>query len=74
MSEISCSARIRELSDEHYNQQISFADYRQQRREILDQLDEELNAADAESSEDSTKVSLLGKAVAFFRNDTLEEN
>jgi len=74
MSELSCTAKLSELSDEHYNQQISFEEYREQRRKILDELDAELNVVEVDSARNSTRTSLLSKAVAFFKNNGLSEN
>ncbi len=39
----SYAAQLRKLTEDYYNQLISMQDYRQQRKQILDEIDAEFN-------------------------------
>ncbi len=81
MSDLSYSAMLRSLSADHYYQRITREEYRQQRRQILDRIDEEFNGrrqrGEIEEMEDEmqqgTDQSILMKTIAFFKNKDLDE-
>lgn len=81
MSEMTYSARLRELSKNYYQSHIGFEEYRSLRKEVLDKIDEEFNgykpvagSSDmSESGTESSESSLLMKTVAFFKNKDIED-
>ena len=79
MSELSYSARLRELSKNYYQSHIGYEEYRSQRKEVLDKIDEEFNGrkptaeTQADNDSESGESSLLMKTVAFFKNKDIED-
>lgn len=79
MSELSYSARLRDLSKNYYQSHLGYEEYRSLRKEVLDKIDEEFNGrkplsepeqgAEAESGDSS----LLMKTVAFFKNKDIDD-
>ncbi len=62
------------LSDDYYRNRISFEEYRQQRNQLLQALDEELNGVTAiEEKADSQSESLLDKALSFLKIDSVHK-
>lgn len=61
------AGRLRQLTDDYCRHHIAFAEYRQLRKQILDQLDEELNGVRYGSPEDRPKASVMDKAAEFFQ-------
>lgn len=47
MTIIECNKQLRVLTDAHENYTISMSDYRQQRKQIFDRLDKDMNGTDA---------------------------
>ena len=76
MSELSYSARLRDLSKDYYQSHLGFEDYRRLRKEVLDKIDEEFNGRRPVMSEqtDDTQPgsSVLMKTIAFFKNNDIE--
>ena len=81
MTDISYSAKLRELSKDYYQNHIRFDEYRSQRKLIIDKIDEEFNArkvndldkmqeANEPSGEES---SVFMKTIAFFKNNDVDE-
>ena len=77
MIELSYSARLRELSKDYYQTHLGFEEYRSQRKEVLDKIDEEYNGRKITAAEDDTEVkstesSILMKTIAFFKNSDID--
>ena len=75
MSELSYSARLRDLSKDYYQSHLGFEDYRRLRKEVLDKIDEEFNgrrtvAEQAENQAENSSV--LMKTIAFFKNNDID--
>ena len=79
MNDLSYAAMLRNLSSDYYYQRISKQDYRLQRRQILEKIDEEFNGKKnimieeqqtPESADDDQSIFM--KTIAFFRNKDLE--
>ena len=70
-------ASLRSLSDDHYNNRISFAEYREQRGKLLQLIDEELNGVKIINHSDIEKgdvdESLIDKALSFLKLDKQKE-
>lgn len=70
-------ASLRSLSDDYYNNQISFVEYREQRSKLLQLIDEELNGViftDQSNIETgNTDESLIDKALSFLKLDKQKE-
>ena len=80
MSDLSYSALIRDLSKHYYYRQIARQDYRHQRRELLERIDEEYNGRNNSNIEDLEQPatqqhdqSMLMKTIAFFKNKDVDE-
>lgn len=76
MSDISYSDKLRNLSRQYYQNQISFDEYRLQRKSVLDRIDEEFNGVktivpDIASQQDTSSVFM--KTISFFRNKDINE-
>lgn len=79
MTDISYSAALRDLSEQHSNRTISLAEYRQRRRAILNKIDEEFNGnksmdgdMDEQFQEPQEDASIFMKTIAFFKNKKIE--
>jgi len=74
MSEISYSARLRDLSKDYYQSHLGFEDYRRLRKEVLDKIDEEFNGRRAvtEQTQEAADSSVLMKTIAFFKNNDID--
>lgn len=81
MSDISYSAKLRELSKDYYQNHIRFDEYRSQRKLIIDKIDEEFNARKTNDSEKQPETdesadqesSVFMKTIAFFKNNDVDE-
>jgi len=80
MSDISYSAKLRDLSKEYYQNHIRLEEYRSLRKVVLDRIDEEFNGRKAEesSSEESDNKSVddssvFMKTIAFFKNNDVDD-
>ena len=66
-------ASLRTLSDDHYQGRISFAEYREQRNQLLALIDEDLNGVKIinqdEVKEEITPESFVDKALSFLKMD-----
>lgn len=66
-------ATLRTLSDDHYQGKISFAEYREQRNQLLALIDEDLNGVKIinkdEVKEEITPESFVDKALSFLKMD-----
>ncbi len=64
-------ALLETLVDDYYRNQIGFDEYRQQRDQILQALDQELNGVTAiNETKDLQSESLLDKALSFLKIDS----
>ena len=74
MSDLSYSARLRELSKDYYQSHLAFEDYRAQRKEVLDKIDEEFNGHRAHqvADEEPDDPSALMKTIAFFKDSDID--
>ena len=83
MSDISHSAKLRELSKDYYQNHIRLDEYRSRRKLIIDKIDEEFNghkttgaALDSDMNESdnaSEESSVFMKTIAFFKNSDIDE-
>ncbi|HEY9052477.1 MAG TPA: hypothetical protein VIQ03_13080 [Gammaproteobacteria bacterium] len=76
MNDLSYSTMVRNLSRDYYNQIISKEDYRNQRRILLDKIDEEYNGRKIikpEQEDNENDQSFFMKTVAFFKNKDLDQ-
>ncbi len=66
-------ASLRTLSDDHYQGRISFAQYREQRSQLLALIDEDLNGIKITNQNEQEEVkaseSLVDKALSFLKMD-----
>lgn len=74
MSETSFSEMLRSLSKEYYQSHIGFEEYRAQRKNILDKIDEEINGRKAtdpqiDEAEDSSRTM---NTIAFFKSTDID--
>jgi len=79
MSDISYSAKLRDLSKEYYQNHIRLDEYRSQRKIIIDKIDEEFNGrktddmVDEPEVEDNNQSSVFMKTIAFFKNNDVDD-
>jgi len=83
MSDISYSAKLRELSKDYYQNHIRLDEYRSQRKLIIDTIDEEFNGRRIESNQLDTNAtntdqaaddsSVFMKTIAFFKNSDVDD-
>ena len=81
MTDISYSAKLRELSKDYYQNHIRFDEYRSQRKLIIDKIDEEFNARkvnDLDKMQEANEPpgeesSVFMKTIAFFKNNDVDE-
>lgn len=83
MSDISYSAKLRDLSKDYYQNHIRLEEYRSKRKLIIDKIDEEYNGRkttgatlDSDTNEsDNTHEdsSVFMKTIAFFKNSDVDE-
>ncbi len=76
MSDINLSSVLRNLSDNYYNQILSRGEYLQERKKILDKIDEEYNGRTIEvkTDADDTEDPGLMQTVSFMRDETFEDS
>ncbi len=74
MSDTSYSATLRRLSQDYFQNHISFEEYRIQRKIILDKIDEEFNGRQSPDlpAEESEQLSLSMNTIAFFKGDDVD--
>jgi hypothetical protein len=74
MSNNNYSVILRNLSNRFYHSQLSFQDYRAQRKIILDKIDEEFNGQQpAEQVENKSEASsIFMRTIQFFKNTDME--
>lgn len=73
MNESPDFARIRELSDSYYQQQLSRDEYRRQRTEILNKIDKEINDIDAVGQAFDSDGNFVDKVISFFKKTDEEK-
>jgi len=85
MSDISYSAKLRELSKDYYQNHLRLDEYRAQRKEVIDKIDEEFNGRKIDVTEKRPKEpvekqdnkhndsSVFMKTIAFFKNSDVDE-
>ena len=70
-----CSVEIRELADEYYNHHIGFQEYREQRKKLIDEIDEEMNndsINSAQDEDDSGGAKILNRILGLLKKDEKE--
>lgn len=74
MSEASYALMLRNLSHDYYHNHIDIAEYRSQRKIILDKIDKELNGAEAAStdSEVDETTSIFMQTIGFSKNTDIK--
>jgi len=79
MSDISYSAKLRDLSKEYYQNHIRLDEYRSQRKVIIDKIDEEFNGRKVDDMDEEAEVentsqsSVFMKTIAFFKNSDVDD-
>jgi len=83
MSDISYSAKLRELSKDYYQNHIRLDEYRSQRKLIIDKIDEEFNGrknegnhldiSDTSTDQSADDSSVFMKTIAFFKNSDVDD-
>jgi hypothetical protein len=75
MSDISYSAKLRELSKDYYQNHIQLSEYRLQRKIILDKIDEEFNGQKTAAPENEVvdDQSMFMSTIAFFKNNDVDQ-
>jgi len=62
---------LRELSEDYYQNRLSFSEYREQRSQLLNLIDEDLNGVKFENDKDvlneNINDSLVDKALSFLK-------
>ena len=67
-------ASLRTLSDDHYQNRISFLQYREQRSHLLKRIDEDLNGVKIDEEVNlSEEVSVIEKALSFLKFNNIKE-
>lgn len=65
---------LRTLSNDYYQNRISFLQYREQRSQLLKLIDEDLNGVKIMSEVKTDKdESIIEKALSFLKNDKVKE-
>ena len=64
---------IRVLSDDYYQNRITYSEYKKERTNLLNQIDEEFNGVIIEEEVQQAEKSLMNKALAFLKLDNLKE-
>jgi len=64
---------LRTLSDNYYQNRISFTEYREQRSELLKLIDEDLNGVKACNEIQKNDSSILDKALSFLKIEKHKE-
>ena len=74
MTNTNYSVILRNLSNRYYLNQISFQDYRAQRKVILDKIDEEFNGQKLleREEENSEASSIFMRTIQFFKNTDVD--
>lgn len=76
MNDLSYSAMVRNLCSDYYNLKITKNDYRNQRKMLLDKIDEEYNGRKMKPSTEDNKdsdQSIFVKTIAFFKNKDIDQ-
>jgi len=83
MSDISYSAKLRELSKDYYQNHIRLDEYRSQRKLIIDKIDEEFNGrsnqgnhldvSETNTDQSADDSSVFMKTIAFFKNSDVDD-
>jgi hypothetical protein len=70
MDDKSISAVLRDLSSDYYQNHIGFEEYRLQRKEILDNIDFQMNGKKKKEAveDDDSKSSLFMQTITFLQN------
>lgn len=71
-------ASLQTLSDDYYHHRISFAEYRNERSQLLKLIDEELNGVknlnQVINKEEKIHETLINKALSFLKTDKVKES
>jgi len=73
VNEFPYSIQIQALLDDYYNNRIGMDEYRQQRTQLLDEIDKEVNGTEREQNKDSTDSTFIGKMLNMIKNSNTEE-
>lgn len=74
MPEESYALMLRNLSNDYYHNHIGFAEYRAQRKLILEKVDEEMNEkfTQTEQSNDAEVPASFMQTIGFFKNKDID--
>lgn len=75
MTETSYSLLLQNLSADYYHNHLSFEEYRQQRKVILDKIDEEMNGNKTQETDQqaSDNNPLFMQTIGFFKNTSIDK-
>ena len=73
MNELLNADKIRELSYNYYQQQVTKEQYRRLRKQLLDQIDREMNNIESELEERSSATGIVDKVISYFKKSDKEE-
>jgi hypothetical protein len=75
MTETSYSLMLRNLSSDYYHNHIDFEEYRNQRKKILDKIDQEMNGKLMQEQQQNVpeSASIFMQAIGFIKNSEIEK-
>ena len=75
MSDLSYSSMLRELSKDYFQNHIDFAEYRERRKVILDDIEAEVNGRSQQEliEQSGHDSSIFMKTIAFFKNSDVDK-
>jgi len=73
MNELLDFARIRDLSNEYYQQRMTKDEYRRLRKELLDKIDKEINSIEYAEHVDESDRGFVDRLMSYFKNPDEEK-
>lgn len=73
MTELPNFVRIRELSNDYYQQRMTKEEYRSLRKTLLDKIDIELNCIESTGDGDASDEGFVDKLMSYFKNSDEEK-
>lgn len=73
MNDLPNADKIRELSYSYYQQQITKDEYRILRKELLDNIDWEMNNVDSGLNQQNSSAGIVDRVMSYFKKSDKEE-
>jgi len=73
MNELLDFARIRDLSNDYYQQRMTKDEYRKLRKELLDKIDKEINSIEYVEHVDESDRGFVDRLMSYFKNPDEEK-